>query len=194
MRVNVPKTIVLVVVWTAVSAAGMLTPFLPISVLAGLGQWIVLRSRLALTRGSAIAFAVAFPLGQLPTHFFFMVAYVEGFGGFDGPPEWYVAATLASGGFLAGLVEFLGLPKSWKNFAIWVPVTSLAWAVSVLGDIEVSGMLVLSAILSGVVSGLAMLALSPRRERVLVGGLVGDRRSSRPEQQGPRAVVNRQRR
>lgn len=187
MRRNLLKPILLGALWFTSSAAGVLTPFLPVSLLAGVGQWFVLRSRLPLTRASAIAFAFAFPLGQLPSHFFFMVAYVNNFGGFDGPPEWYVAATLASGGLLAGLVEFLSLPKSWKNFAIWVPATSLAWAVAVLGDIEIRGMLVLSALFSGLVSGLAMLALSPRRERLPVEGLLGDRRS-RPERKSAHAV------
>ena len=183
MRRTVLTPVGLVAVWCAVSAPGMLTPFLPVSVLAGMGQWWVLRLRVPVTPVSAFAFAVAFPLGQLPAYFFFMIAYVEGFGGFDGPPEWVVALALASGGLLAGLVQFLGLPKSWKNFAIWVPATSFAWAVAVLGDIPFRGMLILSALLSGLVTGLAMLALTPRRERVPLEGSPAGRGSARAVRQ-----------
>jgi len=109
----------------------------------------------------------------------FLVAYVNGVGGFDGPPEWFVAVSLASGGLLAGLGQFLGLPKSWRNFAIWIPATSLAWAVMALGDLPIKGMLVLSAVCSGLVTGLAMLALSPwpshEPERRPVEGFAGAR-------------------
>ena len=152
----------LVAMWSVVSAAAMLTTFLPVGLLAGLGQWWILRSRLHMGRVSAIPFALSFPIGQVPSFLVYAVASARGVGGIDGPPEWFVAATLASGGLFAGLLQFLGLPKSWRNFAIWIPATCLAWAVAALGDVPMRGMVVLSALSSGLVSGLAMLTLLPR--------------------------------
>lgn len=154
------KATLLVALWSVISAAAMLNTFLPVDLAAGLGLWWILRSRLHLGKASAVPFALSFPLGQLPSFLMYMVAYGRGFGGFDGPPEWFVALSLASGGLLAGLSQFLGLPKSWKNFFVWVPATSLAWAVAALGDLDIRGMVVLSAILSGLVTGLAMLTLA----------------------------------
>ena len=112
-----------VALWSVVSATAMLTTFLPVGLLAGLGQWWILRSRLQLGRASAIPFALSFPVGQVPSFLVYVVASARGVGGIDGPPEWFVAATLASGGLFAGLIQFLGLPKSWRNFAIWIPAT-----------------------------------------------------------------------
>jgi hypothetical protein len=161
------KATVLVALWSVISGAAMLITFLPVGLLAGLGQWWILRLRLHLTRGSAIPFALSFPVGQVPSYLIYLVAYTSGFGGYDGPPEWFVAVTLASGGLSAGLVQFLGLPKSWRNFAIWIPATALGWAVAALGDLGMRGMLVISAVFSGLVTGLAMLALSPRPQDAL---------------------------
>jgi hypothetical protein len=177
MRAYIPKTTILVALWCLISAGAMLITFLPVAVLAGLGQWAILRSRVPLRRVSAIPFALSFPVGQFPSYLMFLVASVNGVGGLDGPPEWFVAVSLASGGLLAGLGQFLGLPKSWRNFAIWIPATSLAWAVVALGDLPIKGMLVLSAVCSGLVTALAMLALSPwpshEPERRPVEGFAG---------------------
>ena len=161
MRSHIPKTAVLVASWSVMSAAAMLMTFLPVGVLAGFGQWMILRSRLPLTRVSAIPFALSFPIGQFPSFAMYALAYMNGLGGFDGPPEWFVVVTLASGGLFAALSQFLGLPKTWRNFAIWIPATSLAWGVTALGDLPIRGVIVLSAACSGLVTGLAMLALSP---------------------------------
>jgi hypothetical protein len=155
-------TAALVGLWSIVSGAAMIITFLPVGLLAGLGQWWILRSRLQLTTGTAIPFALSFPIGQVPSYLIYLVAYTSGFGGYDGPPEWFVGVTLAAGGLFAGLVQFVGLPKSWKNFAIWIPSSTLGWAVAALGDLGIRGMLVISAVLSGLVTGLAMLSLSPR--------------------------------
>ena len=163
MRGYIPKTTVLVALWSVISADAMLMTFLPVGVLAGLGQWMILRSRLPLTRVSAIPFALSFPIGQFPSYAMYAVAYMNGLGGLDGPPEWFVAVTLASGGLLAALSQFLGLPKTWRNFGIWIPATSLAWGVAALGDLPIRGVVVLSAACSGFVTGTAMLVLSPRR-------------------------------
>lgn len=165
MRGPILKATLLVALWSVISAAAMLTEFLPVDLLAGLGQWLILRSRLQLGRASAAPFALSFPVGQLTGVLMYLVAYGSGFGGFDGPPEWFVAVSLASGGLLASLSQFLGLPKSWRNFFIWIPASSLAWAVAALGDLDLRGMVVLSAILSGLVTGLAMLTLTERPQR-----------------------------
>ena len=165
MRGSILKTTLLVALWSLISAAAMLSTFLPIDLLAGLGQWRILRSRLQLGKASAVMFALSFPVGQLPSYLMYMMAYGSGMGGFDGPPEWFVALSLAAGGLLAGLSQFLGLPKSWRNFFIWIPATSLGWAVATLGDLEIGGMIVLSALLSGLVTGLAMLTLRERPHR-----------------------------
>lgn len=162
MRGPILKTALLVALWTAISAAAMLNTFLPVDLLAGLGHWWILRSRLQLGKASAALFALSFPVGQLPSFLMYMAAYGSGLGGFDGPPEWFVALSLAGGGLLAGLCQFLGLPKSWKNFFIWIPASSLGWAVAALGDLEIRGMVVLSALISGLVTGLAMLSLAER--------------------------------
>jgi hypothetical protein len=154
------KTTALVALWSVVSAAAMLTTFLPIGLLAGLVQWWILRPRLGLRRASAIPFALSFPIGQVPSFLMYLFASARGVGGVEGPPEWFVAATLAAGGLSAGLVQFLGLPKLWRNFVIWIPASALAWGVAALGDVPIKAMLVLSALLSGLVSGLAMLTLS----------------------------------
>lgn len=164
MRGHIPKAAVLVALWSVISGAAMLISFLPVGLLAGLGQWLILRSRLHLTRGSAIPFVLSFPVAQVPSYLIYLVAYTGGFGGYDGPPEWFVAVTLASGGLFAGLVQFLGLPKSRRNFAIWIPASALGWAVAALGDLGIRGMLVIAAVFSGLVTGLAMLALSPRQQ------------------------------
>ena len=162
MRGQNLKTTVLVVLWSAIFTVAMLVTFFPVGVLAGLGLWAILRARLSLTRASAIPFALSFLVGQFPSYFTYAFAYINGFGGVEGPPEWFIAVTLASGGLLAGLCQFLGLPKSWRNFGIWIPASSLAWGVTALGDLPIRGIVVFSALCSGLVTGLAMLALSPR--------------------------------
>src|SRR5439155_19694263 len=93
------------------------------------------------------------------------------------------------GGLVAALSQFLGLPKTWRNFAIWIPATSLAWGVAALGDLPIRGVVVLSAACSGLVTGLAMLALSPRRSsdssaqsapEGFAGAGIGTRKETRP--------------
>jgi hypothetical protein len=153
------RTVVSVALWSAVTSVGMLVTGVPAGIAAGLGQWWILRSRLNLGRGSAIPFALSFPVGQFPSYVMYLAAYSSGLGGVDGPPQWFLAVALASGGLLAGICQFLGLPKSWSNFRIWIPATCLAWAVTAL-DLNIRGLPVLTAVLSGLTTGLAMLALS----------------------------------
>jgi hypothetical protein len=162
MRSQTVRAIGLVALWSAVSAAAVLVPLVAVGVAAGLGQWWILRSRLNLPWTAAVPFALSFPAGQFPSYLMYLVVYTTGFGGLDGPPEWFLTVALAGGGLMAGMCQFLGLPKSWKNLRIWIPATCLAWAVTALGDLNVRGMVVLSALFSGLVTGLAMLALSPR--------------------------------
>src|SRR5262245_10700392 len=176
MHGRLQKPSILVTLWMAMFASGMLLPlgliFLPVALLVGLGVWWILRWQLPLSRAAAAAFAVSLPLAQLPPYLLYFTASSMGVGGLDGPPEWLVPLALASGGLTAGLIQFLGLPKSGRNFALWVAASVLAWTVSWLGDIPIKGMVVLSALLSGLVTGWAMLLLSagrptPRRSRVI---------------------------
>lgn len=198
MRGHIPQTTLLVALWSVISAAAMLITSLPVGVVAGLGQWLILRSRLPLTRTSAIPFTLSFPAGQFPSYVLYALAYMNGFGGLDGPPEWFVAVTLASGGLLAGLSQFLGLPKTWRNFAIWIPATSLAWGASALGDLPIRSVVVLSAVCSGLVTGLAMLALSPRPSRDFgrsaLEGFAGARVGATPRKTAGAGRVTNQRR
>src|SRR5215210_6726755 len=121
------KPPVLVALWTAIFASGLLIPlglrYLPAAMLVGLGEWWILRMRVPIGRGAAVAFAVSLPLSQWPPYLLYFTAYSMGFGGLDGPPEWFVPMTLASGGLAAGLIQFLGLPRSGQNFALWIPAT-----------------------------------------------------------------------
>jgi hypothetical protein len=162
MRRATLKTVSIVVVWSVISAAAMLVTLVPVGLAAGLRQWWLLRTRLDLGRLAAIPFALSFPTGQFPSYVLYLAVYASGFGGLDGPPDWFVPVTLASGGAIAGLCQFLGLPKSRRNALIWIPATSFAWSITALGDLNIRGMVVISALLSGAFTAAAMLALSSR--------------------------------
>jgi hypothetical protein len=142
----------------------MLVTFVPAGIAAGLVQWTIVRTRLPLSRVSAIPFALAFVVGQFPSYALYAEAAINGFGGLEGPPEWFVAVALALGGLLAGLTQFLGLPKTWRNFFVWVPASCAAWAMTAAGDLPIRGGLIFFALCSGLTTGLAMLALSPRQQ------------------------------
>jgi hypothetical protein len=169
------RTAGLVAAWSLISATAMLITLVPVGVAAGVAQWAILRRRLNLGWRSAIAFGLSFPAGQFPAYVIYLAVYASGFGGFDGPPGWFVSVTLASGGLLAGVCQFLGLPKSRRNFVIWVPATSIAWMAAALGDLNLRGAVTLSALLSGLVTGLAMLALSKEGRAGEAGKAGGER-------------------
>lgn len=153
----------LVVVWSLLTGMAMLVTFVPAGIAVGLVQWAIVRTRLSLSRVSAIPFALAFVVGQFAPYALYAEAAINGFGGLEGPPEWFVVVALAAGGLLAGLTQFLGLPKMRQNFFIWIPTSTAAWAMMAAGDLPIRGALILSALGSGLTTGLAMLALSPRR-------------------------------